>query len=210
MTPAQQRVYGGETAVQRTERRRKAFIDSAVAVVAAGGWRQLKVERIAEHAGIGKRYFYECFTDLDALAAAVIDELGTEVLLLAVAPDNTVPLEQMVRSMAANLTEYALAQPDRLRVLFSEMAATEAAVRRRTEAVYRIVEVLAAEARAVHGDDHSLIDVAATMLVNGSIQAILDWLDGTLALTRQQFIDHITTMWLMISDGVRAAHGPRT
>lgn len=209
MTPRERRVYGGETAAQRTERRRKAFLEAAIAVVASDGWRQLTVERVAERAGIGKRYFYECFADLDALAAAVIDELSTEVLLLSLAEDHTLPLEQMIRDMARNLTDYALAQPDRVRVLFSEMAATEAAVKRRTEAVHRIVDVLAAEVRAIHHEDHSLIDIAATILVNGSIQAIVDWLDGTLVLTQQQFIDHVTALWLLTSEGVRATRAPR-
>ncbi|MEV0341436.1 TetR/AcrR family transcriptional regulator [Nocardia sp. NPDC050713] len=208
MTPRERRIYGGETAEQRAGRRREGFIEAAISVVASRGWRQLSVERIAERAGIGKRYFYECFTDLDTLAAAVIDKLSTEVLLLSVAEDNTAPLEQMIRAMAGNLTNYALAQPDRVRVLFSEMAATEAAAKRRTEAVHRIVEVLAAEVRAIHNEDNWLIDITATVLVNGSIQAIIDWLDGTLALTQQQFIDHMTTLWLLNSEGVRTAHSP--
>ena len=42
--------------------------------MAADEWRAATVAKVCQAAGLNKRYFYESFTDLDTLAAAVVEE----------------------------------------------------------------------------------------------------------------------------------------
>ncbi|WP_329413301.1 TetR/AcrR family transcriptional regulator [Nocardia vinacea] len=204
MSESARRVYGGETGEQRIARRRAALLDAAITVVAEQGWRQLSVERICGSAGLIRRYFYESFTDIDAIAAAVIDELATEILTLVVVDDLSVPRPQLIRTMIEKLVDYAVDDPRRARVFFGEMAATEAASQQRVLAIRRIITILAGDARTISHADHPMIDIAASVLVNGSIRTLIDWLDGTITVPRADFIDHLTTLWLITSEGAIA------
>ena len=48
-------------------------------------WRGVTVEKICAAAGLNKRYFYESFTDIDGLSAAVVDDIADEVRSVTVA-----------------------------------------------------------------------------------------------------------------------------
>lgn len=204
MTQSAQRVYAGETAEQRVSRRRAALIDQAIALVGEHGWRQLSAERVCELAGLNKRYFYESFTDVDALAAAMIDELAAELLALVVTDPLAVSLPQLVRTMVEKLVAHCVEHPDRARVLFGELAGSEAATRQRRLAIRQIVAIVAGDARLVAHADHPMADVLASILVNGSIRTLVDWLDGHLPLTREQLVDETTASWVISIEGAIA------
>ncbi|WP_153810437.1 TetR/AcrR family transcriptional regulator [Nocardia sp. SYP-A9097] len=204
MSASTKQNYGGESGEQRAARRRAALLDAAITVVAEQGWRQLNVERVCTSAGLIKRYFYESFADIDALAAAVIDELATEILTLVVVNDLSIPRPQLMRTMIEKLVDYAVNDPRRARVFFGEMAATEAASHQRGLAIRRIVTILAAEARTLSHADHPMLDITASVLVNGSTRTLIDWLDGTIAVPREEFINYLTWLWLSASEGAIA------
>jgi hypothetical protein len=48
------------------------------------------------------------------------------------------------------------------------------------------------------------------MLVGGTGRAILDWLDGQISMNRDELIDDLAAMWVVIGDGaaLRAANRP--
>ncbi|AHH18350.1 putative transcriptional regulator, TetR family [Nocardia nova SH22a] len=201
---AERRVYAGLTMQQRVERRRAALVDAAIVVVAEQGWRQLTVERICESAGLIRRYFYESFADLDALTVAVIDTLAEQLLTLVVRNDLTAPRAELIHTMVDEVVNYGVEHPNNVRVLFGEMAATDAAAQRRRAAIGRIVQVLASDGRTIHHVDDPTIDLTASLLVNGSIATLLDWLDGTIAMTQRQFIDDMAALWLRTTDNAIA------
>ncbi|MCC3331471.1 TetR/AcrR family transcriptional regulator [Nocardia abscessus] len=194
------RVYAGKTMQQRVEQRRAAIIDAAIAVVAEQGWRHLSVERICESAGLIRRYFYESFADLDALTVAMIDALADELLTLVVRNDLTAPRADLIRTMVGQVVDYGVEHPNKVRVLFGEMSTTDAAAQRRRAAIGRIVQILAADGRVIHHADDPLIDLTAALLVNGSVATLLDWLDGTITMTKRQFIDGLTVVWLRTTE----------
>ncbi|MGY2032434.1 TetR/AcrR family transcriptional regulator [Nocardia gipuzkoensis] len=201
MTEAEpRRVYAGKTLFERVTRRRAAILDAAIEVVAREGWRRLSVERICESAGLIRRYFYESFADLDALTVAMIDSLADELLALVVRNDLTAPRDELIRTMVTEVVEYGVAHPNKVRVLFGEMSSTDAAAQRRLAATRRIVQILAADGRAIHHADDPTIDLTASLLVNGSIATLLDWLDRTIPMTEPQFIDGLTALWLHTTD----------
>ena len=79
MPEATQRAYGGQTADARRLNRQKKLRETALAAMAANEWRTVTVDKVCAVAGLNKRYFYESFTDLDALAVSVVDHIAADV-----------------------------------------------------------------------------------------------------------------------------------
>ena len=71
-----QRTYGGRSAHERRLDRRARLIGAALEAMAGNDWRTVTVDKLCAAAGLNKRYFYENFTDLDSLAAAVVDDIA--------------------------------------------------------------------------------------------------------------------------------------
>lgn len=212
MAASERRRYAGKTGPQRIADRRKALIDAAVAAVDESGWRQLTVDRVCSGAGLIRRYFYESFADIDALAAAVIDELAADILQVVVAEDLDKPASELIHTMVHAMVESAVRHPQRARVFFGELATTDTAAQRRLTAVRRIVDFLAAEARTIHHADESpVIDLTASLLVNGSAGTLLDWLDGQIDVSQAQFVEELAAMWVILTDTAiaRVTNAPR-
>ena len=197
---SKQRTYAGETGDERVGRRRTALLEAAIALIAEQGWHQLRIDRVCEAAGLNKRYFYENFADLDAFAAAVIEQLADEVLTLVVVDDLAIPTPLLIRSMVEKLVNRAVTHPARTRVLFREAGSNETASQARTAAVQRIIDILVMDARTVRSTADPSVDVAASILVHGSMRTLLDWLDGRVEASPDEFVDQLTAVWLTVSN----------
>ena len=73
------RSYGGIDAAERVRVRRDQFIEAALGIMADDEWRAATVAKVCQAAGLNKRYFYESFTDLDSLGAAVVEGTASYV-----------------------------------------------------------------------------------------------------------------------------------
>ncbi|NDK91246.1 hypothetical protein GYA93_16900 [Gordonia desulfuricans] len=47
-----------------------------------------------------------------------------------------------------------------------------------------------------------IVEITASVLVNGSSRTMLDWLEGRLELTRGQFVQHLTHIWTTTTQAV--------
>jgi len=208
MTQAPARQYAGQSAAVRTARRREALLDAAITVIAESGWRSLRIEGVCKAAGLNKRYFYEAFPDVEALTAAVIDHFTTTVLD-AILPliDPARPLPDLIRVAVAQLVDMIAADPRAAKAMFSEASGNEVAVRYRLLAMHRLADAVIEQGRRIDpaiAADGPFTSVAASVLVGGTIQALLDWTDGHLELDRDQFEAHLTDVWRIAADGILA------
>jgi AcrR family transcriptional regulator len=209
MTEATTRQYAGESGEERAQRRRQALLQSALVQIADQGWRQLSVDALCHEAGLHKRYFYESFQDLDALAAALIEDLAAGVYRATMGIRNakrSVPelAHAVIDALVRNLTD----DPRRARVLFGEMAASQSVMMLRKRAIRGIEAAVMERAGEVHGKavvQSPLASLTASLLVGGTAQAVLDWLDGLIPLSREQFIDDLARLWLITGDGAAAS-----
>lgn len=201
MVSAAPRTWAGKTAEARAARRRAMVIDAAITVVAEHGWRRLTLERICDTAGLTKRYFYESFSTVDDIAAALVDELAAEVHAVAVPADFNAPPAELIYMMVESLVDYAIANPTRARVFFADLSGIEAASRQRVIAIRRIVDGAARDVRLIHRADDPMIDLMASLLVNGTMLTMVDWLDGRIEMSRRRFVDQLSALWLITSDG---------
>ena len=77
--PSPVRPYLGESAVDRVAGRRRKLLDAGFELMASEGFAHVTIDSLCKAAQLNKRYFYESFPDLDALVAAIVDELATEL-----------------------------------------------------------------------------------------------------------------------------------
>jgi AcrR family transcriptional regulator len=202
----QPRTYGGQTGDERTASRRDALVEAAFALVAEDGWRQLRIESLCRQAGLNKRYFYESFDGLDAVIAAVMQRVAEDAIAVTLATiDHERPEDEVIRAAISTFVGHLTDDPRRARVLFGAVPAGDAAADHRSAAIRQVIATVAVEGRALHAlAPGPSVDTAAAMLVGGTSQAVLDWLDGRITCSREAFVDDLVALWQAVGEGVAA------
>lgn len=210
MASSSPRSYGGISGAQRRQQRRSRLLEAALEVMARDEWRDVTVERLCADAGLNKRYFYESFSEVDAVAGAVIDDIATAVrdaTLLAVFDARMKPLEQQAFAAVKAVVHSLVDDPRRARVLLGGVAATPALREHRVAVMRSLTAVLIGHARTVHGvelEHDPLALIAPAYVVGGTADAILAFVNGTVAITVDQLVSELTTLWLITGDGAAA------
>lgn len=182
--------------------------------MARNEWRGATVEKVCAAANLNKRYFYESFTDLDALAAAVVDHIADDVrsaTLQAADAAAQQPLEAQALAGVAAAVRALVEDPRRARVLLGGVAASPELHDHRTAVMHRLTDVLIDHGRTVHGvelETDPLARVAPAFIVGGTAEAILSFVSGEVGLSLDDFIGQLATLWLITGNG--AAQVART
>ncbi|MED5813770.1 TetR/AcrR family transcriptional regulator [Mycolicibacterium sp. 050232] len=208
------RAYGGQSADARRQQRRARLLDAATDAMARNEWRGVTVEKLCTAANLNKRYFYESFTDLDVLSAAVVDDIAEGVRSVTVAAADAAadePLEVQALASVAAAVRTLVDDPRRARILLGGVAASPELHAHRTTVMHRLTEVLIDHGRTVHGvelEKDPLAKVAPAFIVGGTADAILEFVDGGVDLSLDEFIAQLATLWLITGNG--AAQVART
>ena len=132
---------------QRQQERRRLLLDAAFDVLGTHGLHAVTVRGMCEATRLNPRYFYESFTDLDALLVATYDRAAETVFALMVAAVEALPPEATTadRTFAGidTFVRHVTADPRRARVLVVEGLGNEALSRRRYEAMQLLASVVA-------------------------------------------------------------------
>ena len=203
MTDTPIRLYGGSSGTERIERRKAALVEAAYELIAEDGWRALRVDRLAQRAQLSKRYVYESFTDLDEITAAVIDQLGAGVIAALSTADPALAPREFIHESLSALVAHLTEDPRRARVLFDEVSANPAASRYRDLLVQRATGLIASRARQRHQMTDStdpIAELAASLLLGGTIRALLDWIEDRIPMSRTQLVDDLTSLWRGVGD----------
>ncbi|MCA4754671.1 TetR/AcrR family transcriptional regulator [Mycolicibacterium fortuitum] len=208
------RAYGGQSADARRRQRRERLVDAAMDVMTRNEWRSATVEKLCTAANLNKRYFYESFTDLDGLAAAVVDDIADGVRNATVAAADAAaqePLEVQAMASVAAAVRALVNDPRRARVLLGGVAALPELDAHRTTVMHRLTDVLIGHGRTVHGvelEADPLAKVTPAFIVGGTADAILEFVNGGVDLSLDDFIAQLATLWLITGNG--AAQVART
>lgn len=176
-------------------------------VMAQNVWRGATVEKLCTAANLNKRYFYESFADLDALATAVVDDIADRVRSVTVAAADAAAHEPLEAQALASVTAAVRAlvdDPRRARVLLGGVAASPELDAHRAGVMHRLTSVLIDHGRTVHGvelEKDPLAKVAPAFIVGGTADAILHFVNGGVRLTLDEFIVQLTTLWLITGNG---------
>src|SRR5215813_5822422 len=76
---AGQRHYGGHSTEERRLARRERLIEAATRVYGEVGYRNATVKAVCEAAGLTERYFYESFTNSEALLVSAFETVSRRV-----------------------------------------------------------------------------------------------------------------------------------
>jgi AcrR family transcriptional regulator len=207
--------WAGLSAEDRKSGRRELLIEVAYELLGTEGWSGTTVRAVCQAARLNPRYFYESFEDLDQLVIAVYDkvvaELGLEVLA---AIDAAGDVRSQSRAAVETIVRFVDEDRRRARVLYIEALGNEALNRRRIETGHQIVSVVELVANERHGalpPGEHIGRIGASILVGGTGELIVAWLEGRIQVTREQLIDDATEMFLAIGETaarIAAARNP--
>ena len=188
------RPYGGVQARERVAERRRRLLDAGLELL--GGAEDppdLTVRAICGEAGVTARYFYESFTDKDALVAAVFDGVIADIAATTQAAVAAAPREEQNRAGIANLVR-VIADDARVgRLMFNPRLTNDVLARKRAE-VGGVFALLSGEhaTSAYELPDNGWTTSAAHFVVGGVAQTISAWVSGDVQLTQGQLTDQLT------------------
>jgi AcrR family transcriptional regulator len=203
------RVYGGMSANDRVEARRRRLLEAALELIGTDGWAETSVRGVCRQARLTPRFFYESFGDLDALAVAVFDDIAvsaTAAILDAVRGAPAEPAAQ-ARAAIATFVDELTRDPRRARVAFAEALGSEALARRRLQAMRAMAELIAGHGRRAYGSAaaaDTLVDITAALLAGGIAELLIAWLDGAIAATRDELVEDCTALFMITAEGAAA------
>ncbi|WUD78116.1 TetR/AcrR family transcriptional regulator [Streptomyces sp. NBC_00510] len=185
------RKYGGMTAEERVAARRRRIMDAAIELFSTQGYGGTSMRAVLRHCHLPDRYFTESFASLDELLAAILEEIQQDEAArcrTALAAGGT--RRDRARGMLDVLAGGVVDDPRKGRIKLVESLAggpLAAAERRRgMRRLASLVESLLREDWAAAGTD---VTAMAMAVVGGVNQILLNWVDGGLAFSREDFVD---------------------
>jgi len=189
------RTYKGATPQQRVEQRHAQLVDAAVDVFGTIGYRAATIDHVCARAGLSKRYFYESFTDSEALLLACYqrcaDEIHQAMVAAVIEAGDTVDAQ-----LRAALTGYfgAIdADQRRARITLLEIlgvsATIDAAYEAQTERFANSVQALAASSFEGSALTKAQLHIIAQGIIGAITTIAMQWLLGHRRRPRTQLID---------------------
>jgi AcrR family transcriptional regulator len=206
--------WAGVSPADRRAERRTLLLDAAFDLLGTEGWAGTTVRAVCQAARLNPRYFYESFDDLDALVVAVYDRLVDQLAAEFSDAVETAADDPAAQTRAALDRIVAFVDDDRrrARLLYVEALGNEALNRRRIEAGHTLVAALEQHAIDRHGPPppgEQIGRVAAAVLVGGTRELVLAWLDGRIDVPRDQLVDDATALFLAVGEAAAAVAAGR-
>ncbi|MFC8528817.1 TetR/AcrR family transcriptional regulator [Nocardia sp. NPDC057227] len=187
------RRYAGASAAERRLDRRSQLVEAGLDLVLEGGVVSLTVLAVCQRAGLSKRYFYESFESLDALLAVTLtDVLSGVARTIDLADARAVGSPAGVVTLAVEAILDAFDDP-RVARLYVESAGYPHLLAARDRAVAAFVDQLLAMITGRPGGTARQV-MLAQVLISGTTHVVAMWLRGTLALTREQFVETLVRL----------------
>jgi len=199
LDPETKRVYGGLTAEERREERRRRLLDAGLEVMGTDGWSATTVRGVCERARLSARFFYESFADLNELAVAVFDEITASAFGRAleamddVGADPHARIRAWIETIVTELSD----DPRRGRFAFIEALGSVPLMKRRLATMRSIAEIIATEiAHASQVPTNAeFVQVTSIGLAGALTELMIVWQSGELALPREQLIENLVELF---------------
>jgi AcrR family transcriptional regulator len=182
--------WSGVPLENRQALRRDELINAGTGLLGGQSGPALTVRAVCRAAGLTERYFYESFSDRDEFVRAVYDDVCARAV--SALTSSTTARDAVERFVALMVDDPTLG-----RVLL--LAPTVEPVLTRSGASWMpsFIELLQRRVtRITEITDPAAQAMAATGLLGALTALFIAYLDGRLAATREQFIDHCVDMVL--------------
>lgn len=187
-------IYGGLSAEERKAERREKLIDAALSIWQEHGWAAVTMRGVCAQASLIDRYFYESFSDRDALLAAAWDHVRDQtlaMLLYSIADKFDQPPLDQLRTAIEAFVRHLVADPRRAQIFFGEHAGSEVLERRRHDTLQRATDLLTEQARPFLKADVDEDEFRMTVLmgIGGFFELITAWQSGIVNVDADQIIE---------------------
>jgi AcrR family transcriptional regulator len=185
VTDTPKRRWRGIDPDQRQHDRRQRLLDAALELAGTQGLNVVSLRAVCTQADLTNRYFYESFTDLDALLVALYDDL-VQALIEQVGLGVLEAGGQLEHRLAAGLNigaQWFLEDPRRLRFLVIEATASQHLNARRRALTTQV-------AAAIQGIGHDLfgipeaqrgsVAITARFFIGGIVEILTATVEGDL------------------------------
>ena len=189
--PAGERIWGGQTLDARRAARRAQLIEAGLDLLASGGGPALTVRAVCRHAKLTERYFYESFADRDELMLAVYDAVTAQALGIIVRSSGSARSpEAVARAAVEAMVDLGISDPRKGQVLFVTSMSEPLLYAKRDELLPVVTALIRDQVPAHASERHRDLVATGTMGAIGNL--FFQYFSGTLASTRDEFVDHCT------------------
>lgn len=180
------RDYAGVSAADRRADRRARLLAAGRRLWGEGGQSAVTVRGVCGRAELTPRYFYEHFTDRDALLGEIHDQVVGQVveILVAAGGDQDASLSARLHAAIIAMLELIAAEPDVHRILTAEPGQSIGLAARRNALVDAVTDVVVASAPdVVRGPLPGPAELRrrAQFIVGGVDAVVGAWLDDPVA-----------------------------
>jgi AcrR family transcriptional regulator len=216
MSDQGERRWAGTTLDARQAARREQLIEAGFALLGEQGANAVTVRGVTRTARLSERYFYESFSDREALLLAVHDRVAEQaraVIAEAVEAaanfspsdsDATADPDAAAVAALSAFTDFLEEDPRRGRVLLQEAFSDEVLVRHGVELLPSFAALLVEQINARYeGLDEVDATLSAVALVGALAHLYLGWIDGSLTVSRERLVRHAARL-LVAAAGVRS------
>lgn len=190
------RRYGGKSAEQRRTERRAQLVDAALEIWQEQGWAAVTMRGVCAQAGLTDRYFYESFTDRDALLGTVWDQVRDETLAMLdtaiTAAGDQGALEQLYAALDA-VVHHIADEPSRAQIIFGDHAGSAVLEQRRRDTVQLATDLMIGLARPFLRDDvdEQALRINVLLGIGGFVELMLAWRSGLVESSTDQIVEHL-------------------
>jgi AcrR family transcriptional regulator len=190
------RPYRGVSAEERRAGRREQLLEACREVIGRDGLGAATVGAVCAEAGLTKRYFYEGFSDRDALLVEVLDGLFVLVrarILAALEPLGRDPAPRAQATIEQLVT--TMLEDPRIARLYVESPGHPQLLARREQAFRDYAELWNGDVLGIDTPSPRQ-RVAALHHVAGTTQTVVSWLRGGEVIDRAQLVDELAELGL--------------
>jgi AcrR family transcriptional regulator len=179
--------WSGVPLPDRQALRRDELIAAGVTLLGSADGPALTVRAVCRHAGLTERYFYESFSDRDEFVRAVYDDVCNRAMATLMSAGT--PREAVEKFVALMVDD-----PVRGRVLLLAPQVEAVLIHSGAEWMPSFIELLQSKLTAI--SDPVIQKMMATGLIGALTALFTAYLDGSLATSREQFIDYCVDLLL--------------
>lgn len=196
-TRTRTRTYGGRSAEARQAERRDRLVAAGSNIWAEQGWTAVTMRGVCARAELTERYFYENFTDRDALLVAVWDQGRDHLVALVLEAFTTAEDQDLIaqlRAAIAAIVEYLQGEPGHARIILGDNAGSAAVEQRRRETLQTFTDLLIDYAGPLlpADTDETELRMSTMIGVGGFAELVTAWNAGTITADADRIIDHVT------------------
>jgi AcrR family transcriptional regulator len=206
MRPMTSRGWAGTTLADRRAERSRRLLDVGLELLGTQGSAAVTVRSVCRTAQLTDRYFYENFSDRDALLAAVYDEVAYEagtVLIDAVAGAAEPSDAVVARAAVEGFLDLITGDPRKGRVLLLEPLTDPVLGARSVALSPAFARIISAQ---LESDDDVEAQLTAAAIVGAMANLFIRWLDGSLPIDRAGMADYCVRLLVA---AMALAPGPR-